>query len=108
MGAIEQPMAALHARRSAVKQCDDDDPESVLCVVCLDFRAEMVMRACGHLVFCTRCCRRMVALKKGINNVKQVSSQQYSKVGLPCPVCRQVSVSVRKGSPILTGAIYKP
>merc|ERR1712014_513583 len=70
--------SAMPSRKESDAENDEDDEEG-LCVVCLDARAEMVMRACGHLVFCTKCRRRIIALAKGVRNIKDISANHSEK-----------------------------
>lgn len=84
------------APRSMEEDEDDDAEDDGLCVCCLDNAAAMVMKNCGHLVFCADCCCSAVAYEAGAATTKHVTAQQHAKTKISCPICRQVSVAVPK------------
>jgi len=82
------------------------EDEASLCVCCLDDRATMVMKGCGHLIYCVKCGRSFVALALGISaKSKALKQRQLEKTQVPCPVCRQVSCMAEKH--LYTGTLYK-
>mmetsp|Transcript_129790 Transcript_129790/g.224237 ORF Transcript_129790/g.224237 Transcript_129790/m.224237 type:complete len:441 (+) Transcript_129790:88-1410(+) len=70
--------------------------DSELCIICLNARPEMIMKGCGHLVFCLPCCRRYVGLKKGLQSKKDTPTSMCESTGVSCPICRRFSCMVRK------------
>mmetsp|Transcript_9159 Transcript_9159/g.15720 ORF Transcript_9159/g.15720 Transcript_9159/m.15720 type:complete len:449 (+) Transcript_9159:58-1404(+) len=74
----------------------DSMDDSELCIICLERRPEMIMKVCGHLVFCLPCCRRYVGLKKGLQSKKETKTSMCESTGVSCPICRSVSCMARK------------
>lgn len=63
----------LKERRRAVEETNQDDqPESLLCLVCQDGVREVILLPCGHFCLCEQCSER---------------------ISTTCPVCRRIIVS---------------
>lgn len=75
---------------------EEGKEEEGLCVACLDASATLVMRGCGHLVFCGTCRRRVVGVAKRTSNLKALTPRQLETTGVACPICRKTSYPVRQ------------
>jgi len=90
------PKANVEAVAEEAEATVDLMDDSELCIICLNARPEMIMKVCGHLVFCLPCCRRYVGLKKGLQSKKETKTSMCESTGVSCPICRSVSCMARK------------
>jgi len=90
------PKAKAEAVAEEAEVSVDLMDDSELCIICLNARPEMIMKVCGHLVFCLPCCRRYVGLKKGLQSKKETKTSMCESTGVSCPICRSVSCMARK------------
>jgi len=77
-----------------------------LCVYCLEQDAEMVMRGCGHLVFCATCRKRVVGHTLRATGVRSLTITELNKTKVPCPICRKTSFMMRRHE--FKKTVYKP
>ena len=88
------PTLAIYSFRSKVS-CSSGLAEigmSSICVACLDEdTARCIAVQCGHLVYCTSCCRKKVLQHLEVAKPrwsKKMRLKQMHEARIPCPICR--------------------
>lgn len=105
MACVHYPICWWYACARCVPLPVPTEDECSLCVCCLEESATMVMKGCGHLIYCAKCGRSFVALALGITvKSKALKQRQIENTRVPCPVCRQESCMAEKH--MYTGTLY--